>query len=275
MKKNLVRVITGAMIVSMMGTGFAFTNVSSVLASTPAVSAKLEASTTMDKSISVTGTGTMKVDPDVAYVQLGVTTQKNTSKEARSENAKTIATIRKALIKAGVKDEDIQTQYLNAYSTYDYSAPSATLVPAESTSMSTICVVSNQLKISVRDLNKLGSIVNSALDAGATDFNGVDYAIEDSDKYYDQLVDEAMKSANNKAKLIAKASGMTLGSIVSAYDQTFSDNYTVNLNSGMVSAISLDGSGTSKAEKDNNIGDTLRPEKVTISVQLSVIYSAK
>ncbi|MBO7374035.1 MAG: SIMPL domain-containing protein, partial [Oscillospiraceae bacterium] len=71
-----------------------------------------------DSEITVNGTGEVLIPADTAVVSLGVSaTDREVLKAQRIAN-ETIAAIREALIKAGVKEEDINTDYINIYASY-------------------------------------------------------------------------------------------------------------------------------------------------------------
>ena len=72
------------------------------------------------RQIYVQGEGTVQVDPDMAYVSLGVTTEAPSAEEAQVENAETMRSILAALAEMGIKDDAIETSYFNVYPIYHY-----------------------------------------------------------------------------------------------------------------------------------------------------------
>ena len=74
-----------------------------------------------DSEITVNGTGEVLIPADTAVVSLGVSATDREVLKAQKQANQAIADIREALIKAGVKEEDINTDYINIYAMYDYS----------------------------------------------------------------------------------------------------------------------------------------------------------
>ena len=77
-----------------------------------------------DSEISVTGTGEVLVPADTAVVSLGVSAADKDVRTAQSMANEAIAAIRSALIEGDIAEEDINTDYINIYAMYDYSAGS-------------------------------------------------------------------------------------------------------------------------------------------------------
>lgn len=250
MKKQRVRLlILGMVVVSTALTGLSYTRLDSNTAS----------AASLDRYISVTGTGSVQVNPDMATIQIGVTSSAKTSAEAQKTNTNTTKKVLQAIQALGVKEEDIKTQYLNVYPVYDYEK-NATQVQGYS--------VNNQLSITVQDVSKTGTIVNAAMTAGANNLNGVSYDVKDRTKYYDQAVEKAMSSAKSKATAIAKVSSQQLGTVINVTDSSY------DFSDGGDMVVAAEAVSTS-ATNNSKIGDTLKASPVTISANLSVTFGLK
>ncbi len=211
-----------------------------------------------DRYINVSSSGSIQVQPDMAVLELGLSTNAKTSEKARTDNAKTLDKVIQAIKKAGVKSEDIQTQYVSVYPVYNYE---------KNTNEITGYAVSNQLTITVQDVSKAGDVVNAAMNAGANNLNGVSYDVKDRSKYYDQAVKKAMDSAKNKASAIAKVSGASLGSVLNVTDDTY--------DAGMSIGVSPVETAVDSKLSSEDIGNTLQPKTVNISANLNVTFSLK
>lgn len=218
---------------------------------------------TYDKSISVSGDAKISVDPDMAYISLGVTTKDKTTTGAIAKNAETMKKVMNAIKKQGIVDDDITVQNLNTYPMYEGDA-SITSVG-----------VSNQIKITVRDLTKLSEIVNKAFEAGVTDFSNIQYDVVDRDKYYAEVVDKAMASVTSKAQTLAKASKMTLGSPISISDNQMGSFYDEYAYGGYGFGATVTEESAVAETVPVNFGDTIQVTKVTISASFYVNFSAK
>lgn len=168
---------------------------------TPVKAASEEQAT--KKTINVTGSGTVSVSPDIAYVTLGVITENKDAKAAQQENAKAMENV-VALIKgAGIKGDDIKTVSYNMYPKYDYN---------KETGASGIIgyQVSNSVRVTVRDIDKAGSIMDMAADSGANMTSNISFGLSDSSKSYNEALKKALEAAKVKAETMAGVYGIKL-----------------------------------------------------------------
>ena len=121
------------------------------------------------RTISVTGTGRVKAAPDVADISLGVTKQGKEASEASSKAAEAMDAVVKALLGMGIDEKDIQTTSLNLDPRYDYNNEPATIEGWEA---------NNMVQVTIRDIASVGTVVDTATAAGATNVNGINFRIE-------------------------------------------------------------------------------------------------
>ena len=160
-------------------------------------------------TITVSATGKTTIVPDVARVNLGVTITKSTVKAARSAGAQAMTDIIAAVKGLGVADADIQTTNLNLYAQYGNS--SSRIVGYQ---------ISEQIQITVRDLDKAGDVVDAATAKGATDVNGISFEVADPIKAQNDARAAAVTAARASAQAMATAGNVTLGAVVSITDST-------------------------------------------------------
>ncbi len=160
------------------------------------------------RTINVTGQGTVEVSPDIAYITLGVVTENKDAKAAQQENASIMDAVVKAIKSAGVAEEDIKTTGYSIYPKYDYN---------EKTGTSNIVgyTVRNNVQVTVRDITKVGQIIDIAADKGVNISNSISFGLSDYEKYYNEALKKAVESGSRKAKTIADALGIKLGAPVS------------------------------------------------------------
>jgi uncharacterized protein len=156
--------------------------------------------------IIVTGEGNVTVAPDYAEITSGVTTQAKTAKDATDANSKAMAALNAALQNAGIAPADIQTMRFSVAPVY---GPPQQNNPPKLVGYS----VSNQLGIKVRQIGKVGSILDALIAAGATDAGSVQFMHSDTSKALDQARQAAVADARRKAELYAQTAGLTLGSV--------------------------------------------------------------
>lgn len=165
------------------------------------------ADTATAPSVYATGTGTVEVSPDIATLSVGVTTQGDTAAAALAANSEAIAAVMARLTANGIEERDMQTSnlYLNPnWAGYDTGTP-----------VISGYVASNMLTITVRDLEKLGAVLDSAVSDGANTLNGVTFGLADPAPVLDEARKEAVSDARARAELLATAAGMKLGKILS------------------------------------------------------------
>jgi uncharacterized protein YggE len=160
------------------------------------------------KTITVSATGKVTVVPDVARVYLGVTVGKPTVKAAREAGAKAMTDIVAALKGLGIADADIQTTGLNLSPQYG-SGSRPNVVGYQ---------ISEQIEVTVRDLDKAGDVVDTAMGRGATDMNGISFEVSDPVKAQNDARAAAVDAARTSAQVLAKAGNVALGAVVSITD---------------------------------------------------------
>lgn len=159
-------------------------------------------------TVSVSGVGTVTVIPDTASVQLGVTVTEETLAAAQTSASTQMEAVIAAVKAAGVADKDIQTStyYVSVVQNYDSNGN-----PSEVTSFQ----VQNQVNVVIRDIAKVGDVLDGAVAAGANTIYGVNFYVDDSTAAASQARKLAVEDAHQRAQELAEAAGMTVGPVVS------------------------------------------------------------
>ncbi len=156
--------------------------------------------------ISVSGEGKVSAVPDIAMLSFGVTTGRVPSAKTAMETlSKKMNAIVDAVKKQGVEDKDITTQQLSLNPVYDYTQSGQVPRGFEA---------SQSLQVKVRDLDKIGTILGVVTDAGANQAGGVSFTIDKPEQLQAQARSEAIKQAQDKAKVLADQLGVKLGKIM-------------------------------------------------------------
>jgi len=161
----------------------------------------------------VAGEGKVTVVPDTGIVNLGITASKSTVKAAQTEANTVINTISAKLKELGIENKDIRTSQYNIYPQYDYRG---------SINRITGYQVNISLTVTVRDIDKINSVVDTATALGANSVGGIQLTVdEDRQK---ELLQEARKKAVDdakaKAESLASAAGITLGRIINVQESS-------------------------------------------------------
>jgi len=163
--------------------------------------------TPADHSITVSGTGRVLVKPDVADVSLGVNVQRPKAKDSEQAAADQMAKVVAALKAAGVGETDIQTANVSLQPIYDYSNSSKPTITGYETD--------NIVTVTIRDISKVGSVIDAAVDSGATSVNGITFRVDDPTSVEAQARAAAMRDAKAKADTLAGAAGVNITGVAS------------------------------------------------------------
>lgn len=144
--------------------------------------------------------------PDHAIISMGVQTEGKTAQAALAENAKNMQAVFQALKRAGIAERDVQTSSLSISPQYIY----AEREPPRLTGYQ----ASNQVSVVVRDLKRLGQVVDAVVGSGSNQVSGVSFGVSDPDKALDGARRDAVAKARARAELYAQAAGLKVARIV-------------------------------------------------------------
>ena len=223
-----------------------------------ALSACVPANSAPQRTLSVNGAGQVSVTPDIAYIYIGVHTEKGSASDAVDENNKVANRVIQALKDAGVDAKDIRTDYFSIWPFDKYD--SMTGMPTGEKYYG----VDNTVYVTVRDLNSLGSLLDDAIAAGATTINSIQFDVADKESALVEAREAAMQNAKDQATELATLAGLEVGEIqnISFYD---SSPYPMYGGYGM-------GGGGGDAY-GNNI--PIQPGQMTLQVTVSLTYVLK
>ena len=200
-------------------------------------------------TITVMASGKVTVVPDVARVNLGVTVTKPTVKAVREAGAKSMTDIIAALKALGIADADIKTTSLSLYPQYG-SGSTPKIVGYQ---------ISEQIQVTVRDLDKAGDVVDTATAKGATDVNGIAFEVADPVKAQNDARAAAVAAARSSAAAMATAGKVSLGAVISITDST------------PPSPIFY-GYGASKAAPSADTATPVQPGTQDLSAMVTVVF---
>jgi uncharacterized protein YggE len=163
------------------------------------------------RTISVTGRGEVMATPDIAHVTVGVRTMARTARAALSENSTTMAAVLDVLRATGIADRDMQTTNVSLHPRWrtevtENGAREQVLTGYEA---------ANLLRVTCRDLSKLGELLDALTGAGANDMRGISFDIDDKGKLMDEARAIAVRNARTNAQLYAREAGVSLGAVLS------------------------------------------------------------
>ncbi len=145
--------------------------------------------------------------PDVATLSAGVVTQAADGNAAMRQNAEQMAKVVAAIKAAGIPEKDVQTSGISLNPQYRYAENE----PPKITGYQ----ASNTVSLKVRDIAKLGKVLDALAAVGANQINGPSFEIDQPEPVYDEARLAALKKAQARAETYAKALGLRVRRIVS------------------------------------------------------------
>ncbi|WP_158217574.1 SIMPL domain-containing protein [Lottiidibacillus patelloidae] len=144
--------------------------------------------------IKAEGKGTVKVEPDQAVVTVGVVTKNQNAESAQNENGKITNKVISALEALGIGEKEIETASYSINREVDY---------VNGQKIERGYIVNHQLMITINDLKKIGSVLDTAVKAGANVVHSLRFQLRDENKVYRQALKEAVSDARKKVNAIA------------------------------------------------------------------------
>ena len=141
-----------------------------------------------ETTLNISATSSVSAAPDIAFLSGGVTTEARTAAEA------------------------IQTSNFSLNPRYNY--------PQNSERVLVGYTASNQLRVTVRDMDKVGGVIDAMVAEGGNTFSGVQFGVEDPSELLDEARRDAMRDAMSRANLFADVSGLSVARIVTISENT-------------------------------------------------------
>ena len=160
----------------------------------------------MPPSITVTGQAETSATPDVAQVTVGVTTEAASPSEALAMNTDAMTQLMETLKNSGIEKKSIQTAHFNVSPKYVNEPNRDPKIVGYQ--------VTNQVRADVKDIAKLGEVLDQLVTVGANQMNGISFDVSKAETLKDDARKEAMANALRRAKLYAAAAGAEVGEIV-------------------------------------------------------------
>ncbi|MEJ7763532.1 MAG: SIMPL domain-containing protein, partial [Thermomicrobiales bacterium] len=149
------------------------------------------------------GAGGVIITPDLATVTIGVETRQASLAEAPAAATTMMEAIIRAAQDAGVSEDDIQTVNYSVSVLQDYDENGIAIAI-------TGYLVSNQVQLTIRDIDGLGTLLESVVAAGANSIYGITFSNSDPTEAASQARIAAVEDARVKAEELAAAAGVEL-----------------------------------------------------------------
>jgi uncharacterized protein len=212
---------------------------------------------TAQRTLNVNGAGLVYLTPDIAYIYVGAHTEMATASDAVAENNTKTQKVIDALKKFGVDEKDVRTTNFNIWQMDKYD-PITGMPTGEK-----VYAVDNTVYVTVRQLDKLGDLLDTLVKAGANNINSIQFDVADKTAATKQARDAAVKDAKTQAQELADAAGVALGEItsISFYDATATP---------VMDSFGKGGGGVAASASV-----PIQPGQMTLTVTVSLTYEIK
>ena len=176
----------------------------------------LSAQQAPEQGIIVSGQGSVASAPDMATITLGVTEEATTAKEAMDKVTEAVSAILAQLDAEGVAAKDRQTSRFYLRPVHD-RRPMENGEPPRITGYE----AGNSVTVKVRDLPRLGALMDAVINEGANDFNGIDFGLQDPKDAMAEARRAAVADATERARQLADAAGVELGELLRMTEDSY------------------------------------------------------
>lgn len=163
-----------------------------------------------EATIIVSGDGSADVIPDIATLTLIVIKQGETAEDTLKANNTVLAQVLANLKSLGIADRDLQTNGFSLQPTYSQTPSGGSATSQGITGYE----VSNGLSVVVRDLSKLGDIVDRAVKLGVNHGSQITFSNDKPEAAIASARKSAVVEAINKARMLAEAAGVKIGRVI-------------------------------------------------------------
>ena len=249
MKRNAKKLLTALLAAAMLALCFA----------------SLAATATVVPTVTVNATAELEVEPDIAYVSLGVSTTETTAEAAKRNNTAVMNRVLAAVKAEGVAEKDMDTS-LYMSTNYRWTDDNERII--------TGYTVDNSLTITVRNVDEVGDIVDAAMNAGANKFNSVRFDLDDDEAYYLEALAAATKKAQKRASTMVMAAGGKLGAVASMSmgNVRFDPIYEYPEEDAVADTDTEAGMTTGSGSNSASIGSTIQAGTITVSATVTIAY---
>lgn len=160
--------------------------------------------------ITVSGEGKVYAKPDIAIINLGVSTTATTVASATSINTEKMNAVIKAIKDLGIDEKDIQTVNYNLAPLYNYIEKAGRIFQGYT--------LSQNIEVKIRDFTKIGSVLSGGTDNGANLAGDLQFSIDNPEQLKEQARAKAIAQAKANAQNLTKESGIKLGKLINIYE---------------------------------------------------------
>jgi uncharacterized protein YggE len=218
--------------------------------------------------VTSTGNAEVKVAPDQVVITLGVAMQDPALASAKSQNDVVVRRVLEIAQDYGVKDDHIQTEYLNINPAYDYTSVGRQVLRGYE--------VDQTIVITLGDLSKFEDLISELLKAGVNYVHDVEFQTTELRKYRDQARALAIQAAKEKSEALAGELDQDLGQPVTIVEEQntwrswYGYGWGSRYDSGAAQNVVVEAEPGSL-----DSGATVAPGQITVSATVTVTFALR
>jgi len=159
------------------------------------------------RTLTLSASGSVNVRPDTAHITVGVISEADNARSALDQNNAAMAEVIDALKEKDIASRDIQTTNFAVHPRYKHFKDGQPSV------ISGYRVV-NSVRITVRDIARLGEVLDKVVSFGSNQIGGISFSVSDTTALMDQARAKAIETARKRAQLYADAAGASIGKVL-------------------------------------------------------------
>ena len=142
----------------------------------------------------------IELEPDMATISAGVSTEAPSASDALRANSREMRRVIEEIKAQGVEEKDIQTTGISLNARYDYDRTNQRQIFRG-------YQVSNRVSVKLREIERVGEVLDALVEAGATDLNGPRFSVEDDSAALEEARTRAMERGKERAMAYANMAG--------------------------------------------------------------------
>jgi len=161
-------------------------------------------------TITVSAIGEIYAKPDLVLVTFSTITEEKTVNEALSNNTEKMNRVIEFIKGQGVEEKDLKTTSFNIYPRYEWYEKTEIPPYSEGKRVLVGYEVRQSLEAKIRDMGKIGDIIEGATDAGANQVSDLQFTIDKEEEFKKEARGQAIEKAKEKAQELASQLGVNL-----------------------------------------------------------------
>ncbi len=171
-----------------------------------------------ERVIEVIGEGEVFAIPDLAIISFSVENEEKEAELVLSNNAQKVNKVIAYLKENEIEEKDIKTTSFNLYPRYEYYEEMSYIKPGERRVLAGYEAVQT-IEVKIRDMEKIGVLVEGGVTAGANRVSGVSFTVENEKEIKREAREIAIREAKREAEILSKQLGVKLTGIIGFNEQ--------------------------------------------------------